>query len=127
MTAARLVQEKGLHRLIPAFLKVRCDWNLVIAGGDGGDKGYLEVVAALPPEIANSVSGTYGCLLLDELYSNAGAYVQASEIEGMSLSLLDAMSFGNCCIASDIPANLEVLANCGITFRNFDIEISPAN
>jgi glycosyltransferase involved in cell wall biosynthesis len=123
MTAARLVKEKGLHYLIPAFQKVKCDWKLVIAGADGGDMGYVQKLRQLAAGDCRILFlGHVEASLLDELYSNAGAYVQASEIEGMSLSLLDAMSFGNCCLASDIPSNLEVLGDSGITFRNFDIE-----
>ena len=39
---------------------------------------------------------------LDELYSNAYVYTLPSDLEGMPLSLLEAMSYGNCCLVSDI-------------------------
>lgn len=36
--------------------------------------------------------------ILQELYSNAYVYVLPSDVEGMPLSLLEAMSYGNCYI-----------------------------
>ena len=41
--------------------------------------------------------------MLEELYSNAYIYTLPSDLEGMPLSLLEAMSYGNCCLVSDIP------------------------
>lgn len=40
--------------------------------------------------------------MLDELYSNAYIYTLPSDLEGMPLSLLEAMSYGNCCLVSDM-------------------------
>ena len=47
--------------------------------------------------------------MLDELYSNAYIYTLPSDLEGMPLSLLEAMSYGNCCLVSDIPECAEVV------------------
>ena len=58
--------------------------------------------------------------MLDELYSNAYIYTLPSDLEGMPLSLLEAMSYGNCCLVSDIPENTEVIQQCGYTFRKSD-------
>jgi glycosyltransferase involved in cell wall biosynthesis len=55
--------------------------------------------------------------MLEELYSNCRAYVLPSEVEGMSLSLLDALAFGACNICSDIPANIEVVGDTGLPFK----------
>jgi len=55
--------------------------------------------------------------LLEELYSNALLFVLPSDIEGMALSLLEAMSYGNCCLVSDIPENTEVVQDCAFTFQ----------
>jgi glycosyltransferase involved in cell wall biosynthesis len=55
---------------------------------------------------------------LQELFSNAAIYVQPSEIEGLSIALLEAMSYGNCCLVSDIPENMEAIGKAGFTFQN---------
>ena len=55
--------------------------------------------------------------LLEELYSNAYLYVLPSDLEGMPLSLLEAMSYGNCCLTSDIPECGDVIGEYGFTFK----------
>ena len=59
--------------------------------------------------------------VLEELFSNAYVFVVPSDIEGMSISLLEAMSYGNCCLVSDIPENLEVVEDKAATFRKGDV------
>ena len=39
----------------------------------------------------------------------------------MSLSLLEALSYGRCVLISDIPENLEVAEECSLQFRNKDV------
>ena len=58
---------------------------------------------------------------LEELYSNAYVYVLPSDIEGMPISLLEAMSYGNCCLISDIYENAEVLGTHGEKFSKSNV------
>ena len=55
--------------------------------------------------------------MLDELYSNAYIYTLPSDLEGMPLSLLEAMSYGNCCLVSDIPECAEVVEDKALIFE----------
>ena len=59
--------------------------------------------------------------ILSELYKNAYIYVLPSDLEGMPLSLLEAMSYSNCCLTSDIAECADVIEDAGITFRKGDI------
>ena len=59
--------------------------------------------------------------MLEELYSNAYVYTLPSDLEGMPLSLLEAMSYGNCCLVSDINECTEVVENKALIFRKSDI------
>jgi glycosyltransferase involved in cell wall biosynthesis len=59
--------------------------------------------------------------LLDELWSNAYLVVQPSVLEGLSISLIEALSHGKCVLASDIPENLEVVEDCAVTFQTRDV------
>jgi len=43
-------------------------------------------------------------------------------MEGLPIALLEAMSYGNCCLVSDIAENVEAIENCGYTFANRDIK-----
>ena len=61
-------------------------------------------------------------VLLDELYSNAYIYTLPSDLEGMPLSLLEAMSYGNCCLVSDIPECTEVVENKALIFKKSDVD-----
>ncbi len=58
---------------------------------------------------------------LASVYSNAYAVCLPSDIEGMSLSLLEAMSYGNAVICSDIPENTAVCGDAALTFKKGDV------
>ena len=60
--------------------------------------------------------------ILEELYSNAYVYVLPSSLEGMPLSLMEAMSYGNCCLVSDIPECIEVAEDKAVLFRQGDVD-----
>lgn len=114
----RIVPEKGISYLIDAFKKVGTDKKLVIAGGASDTGGYMKNLkkSALADEriiFTDFVEGE----VLEELYSNAYVYVLPSDLEGMPLSLLEAMSYGNCCLVSDIPECTEVVKDKAVTFR----------
>ncbi len=119
----RITPEKGIGRLIEAFGQLDTDKKLVIAGGASDSADYfagLRDAAALDPRIifTDFVQGQ----TLEELYSNALLYVLPSELEGMPISLLEAISYGCCCLVSDIPENRDVACECGMTFRSGDAE-----
>jgi glycosyltransferase involved in cell wall biosynthesis len=121
--AARLVPEKGAHYLIEAFKKLDPPLKLVIAGDDPFEKRYIE---SLHEMAGNNPKILFpGYVLSDaylELLTNARLFVLPSEIEGMPVGLLEAMSYGKCCIVSDIPENIEALNGHGLVFRNKSVE-----
>ena len=114
----RLVPEKRPELLIDAFKGLDTDKKLVIAGG-GSDTSEYEVslreAAQGDPRIL--FTGFVNGEPLEELYSNCYAYVLPSDVEGMPMSLLEAMAYGCCCVTSDIPECADVLAGTGVTFQ----------
>lgn len=121
--AARLVEEKGVHFLIEAFRKTGTDMQLVIAGDAAHAEKYkatLRELAGADPRIR--FTGFVTGAPMEELFSNAYLFCLPSTLEGLPVALLEAMNYGNCCLASDIPENLEALENHGYTFRNRDAE-----
>lgn len=113
----RLVPEKGLERLIEAYKNIQTAQKLVIAGGSSDTAEFeakLKAAAADNPDII--FTGFVQGRLLEELFSNAYFYVLPSDVEGMPLSLLEAMSYGNCCLTSDIPECASVIGEYGCVF-----------
>lgn len=118
----RLVPEKGVHYLIEAFKGLETNKKLVIAGGASDSNGYDEELKKLAAGDNRVVfTGFVQGELLEELYSNAYVYVLPSDLEGMPLSLLEAMSYGNCCLTSNIPECASVLGDFGITFSQGNV------
>ena len=122
---ARLVAEKGAHYLIDAFKNVRNrDIRLIIAGGfDRNDPYFCQLMNKAQSDKRIIFAGFQSQDNLSVLYTNALAYVIPSELEGLSLSLLDALAYGVPCIVSDIPENLEALdgGRLGTVFANANI------
>lgn len=118
----RLVPEKGIHYLIEAFRNVRTEKKLVIAGASSDTDTYARHLKTLAAEDARIVfTGFVQGEMLAELYSNAYVYVLPSDLEGMPLSLLEAMSYGNCCVVSDIPECTEAVGDSAVTFPGGDV------
>lgn len=119
----RLVPEKGLRYLIQAFRKVETDKKLVIAGGSSDtDDFFREIREMAEGDDRILFTGFVQGRMLEELYSNAYVYTLPSDLEGMPLSLLEAMSYGNCCLVSDIPECADVVEHNGVVFRHSDVE-----
>lgn len=116
----RLVPEKCPDLLIEAFMKINTDKKLVIAGGSSDTLDFENELKAKANDERIIFTGFIQGELLEQLFANAYIYVLPSNLEGMPLSLLEAMSYGNCCLTSDIPECADVIENCGVTFKKGD-------
>lgn len=120
---ARLTQEKGIHYLIKAFNQTNTEKKLVIAGDTSDTDSYVA-------ELKNMAQGNSNILFtgfllgeeLEELYSNAYVYVIPSDLEGMPMSLLEAMAYGNCVIGSNIPEIANVVKQHAILFEKSNVD-----
>ena len=119
----RLVPEKGIAYLIDAFKRVKTEKMLVVAGGSSDTESFMhELKERAKGDKRIVFTGFVQGQLLEELYSNAYLYVLPSDLEGMPLSLLEAMSYGNCCLTSDIPECAEVVGDKALIFGKSDVE-----
>jgi glycosyltransferase involved in cell wall biosynthesis len=115
----RFSPEKGCHLLVEAYEKLNTDVKLVLAGASSYCDDYsrqLRTHASDQIKLLDWVSGE----VLDELLTNAMMFVLPSDLEGLSLALLDAMGAGLCVLSSDVAENREAVAEAGFTFRRGD-------
>ncbi len=119
----RIVPEKGIHYLVSAFMNLATDKKLIIAGGSSDTNSYYEELKQMARSNPNIIfTGFVEGEELAELYSNAYIYCLPSDVEGMPLSLLEAMSYNNCCLTSDIKELEEVIEDKGLIFKKSNVK-----
>jgi glycosyltransferase involved in cell wall biosynthesis len=128
LSVSRLVKHKGIHYLIKAFNeledtnKIPNNFKLVIVGAPAHTEEYAEFLKLLARDRHNIIfTGEQTGKTLEELFSHAYLFVQASEDEGLSLALLEAMGHSLMPMVSDIEANREAIANTGVFFPSRDV------
>lgn len=121
--ASRLIAHKGITLLIEAFSQLNIQKKLVIAGDGPVDDFYVKEVRRLADQDERVVLvGNQSGQVLAELYSNCRLFVQPSEREGLSIALLEAMSYELPILSSDIKENEEALADGGYYFKNKSVD-----
>lgn len=118
----RIVPEKGLRYLVEAYRSLHTDKKLVICGGSSDTHDFMTEVENMAVGDDRIIfTGFQQGRVLEELYSNCYVYVLPSDLEGMPLSLLEAMSYGNCCVVSDIRECTEVVEDKAVVFKHSDV------
>lgn len=117
----RLTPEKGCHFLLEAFSRLDTDLTLIVAGGTSFTDDYVESLKKYESDRVRLVGYVYG-ETLSELWTNARFAVLPSTMEGLSIALLEAVSYGRCVLISDIPENVEVMEECAPRFRSKDVD-----
>jgi glycosyltransferase involved in cell wall biosynthesis len=116
----RFSPEKGCHLLIEAYEKLDTDVKLVLAGAASYCDDYSQRLLAHASKQIKVLDWVAGDVL-DELLTNAMIFVLPSDLEGLSLALLDAMGAGLCVLGSDVAENREAIDDAGFTFRCGDV------
>lgn len=115
---ARIVPEKGLHYLIEAYKQINTDKKLVIVGGASHTNDYLEKIKDMVKDDDRIImTGFVQGLELEELFSNCYLYCLPSDVEGMPISLLEAMSYDCNCLVSNIEENTQVTGKYATIFE----------
>jgi len=120
LSVSRLIPLKGIHYLIRAFRSLNLNKKLVIVGDSPKEnQNYLIYLKKLAQNNPNIIFlGHQQGKTLTELFSNTYLYILPSEVEGLSISLLEAMGAGRCVLVSDIPENKEATGEVGYTFKS---------
>jgi len=119
LTVGRIIPDKGLHYLIEAFSRVPSPLRLVIVGSESPRTDYSRRLEEMADGRVIFTGDLYG-EVLEEMYSNCRLYVLASEVEGLPITVCEAMAFGRCVLLSDIPENAEVGGDAACYFRAGD-------
>ncbi len=130
LTISRLIKHKGIHYLINAFKAAKADgdipadFKLVVVGDGAYTDDYVSQIKAMSLDrddilLMGSQSDKE---LHAQLFTHAYCYVQPSEAEGLSNSLLEALGHGLGVIVSDIPENKLPVGENGLIFKNTDVD-----
>jgi len=122
--ARRLIPLKGCHTLVAALNKINFKGTLVVAADDEQMPAYTKKLKSLSAEIDVKFIGYVSDKeLLNSLITQAELFVFPSEIEGMSMMMLEVGSLGTPMICSDIPQNLAVLSPKEVLyFKSKDVQ-----
>lgn len=122
LVVARLIPVKCIDDIIAAYQQLDTDKSLVIAGESSHTDDYAIKVRAMAASNEKILFiGHQTPEQLATLYSNAYLYINASSVEGLSIAVLEAMSYGCATLVSNINGNLEAVGEKGLTFRQGDI------
>ncbi|MFA6393751.1 MAG: glycosyltransferase family 4 protein [Patescibacteria group bacterium] len=130
LSVSRLVKHKGIQYLTEAYKNLNTDKKLVIAGDGFFTDNYVRELKKTAEDYGREeknpnkkiiFTGALSGKILAEIFSNAFLFVQPSESEGLSLALLEAMSYGRPVLVSDIKENLEAIGDTGFTFKGGNV------
>lgn len=120
LTVGRIIPDRGLHHLIEAFKRVDGPTKLVIVGSETPRTRYTDKLRNMADDRVIFTGDLYDEALA-ELYANCKFYVLASEVEGLPITVCEAMGYGKATLLSDIPENREVGGDGALFFKVNDI------
>lgn len=101
----RISPEKGFDLLIEASELIPEEYTIVIAGGCDNGNDYANRLKSMASGRRIIFTGYATGETLRQLYSHASLFALPSRNEGLSIALLEAMSYGLDIVAGDIPQN----------------------
>lgn len=119
---SRLTSEKGIHYLIDAYNNIKTDKKLVIAGDTSDTNEYVSFLKEKAGSNPNIIfTGFVSGDTLSEIFSNAYIVAIPSDVEGMSISLLESLAYGNAVLSSNIPENTLVTEDKAVLFEKSNV------
>jgi glycosyltransferase involved in cell wall biosynthesis len=123
LCVGRIVPEKRLEDVVKAYLLKPRRYRLVIVGDNAAAGQYMKDLIKKAGKTPSVIfTGYQFGPVLEELFSNARAYITASELEGLPITILEALSYGVLCITSDIGPHRELTETLpGLSFSVGDV------
>ncbi|HXV14601.1 MAG TPA: glycosyltransferase family 4 protein [Candidatus Krumholzibacteria bacterium] len=110
LTVGRVIADRDLETLLRAFASIRDRHprlRLVIVGSETPRTVYSELLERMAGERVVFTGDVFG-EALQALYAHCLVYVLASRVEGLPITVCEAMAHGRALVLSDIPENAEV-------------------
>ncbi|HEX6791940.1 MAG TPA: glycosyltransferase family 4 protein [Candidatus Krumholzibacteria bacterium] len=120
LTVGRIIPDRELHTLIEAFNQFPSTLRLVIVGSETPRSAYSDSLQRSAGERVTFTGDVFG-ERLQALYGHALFYVLASRVEGLPITVCEAMAHGKALVLSDIPENVEVGGAAARYFRCGDV------
>jgi len=117
----RFIPDKGLHYLIQAFEQIITNKKLVLVGGSPHESEYEQKIKSTSDSRIIFPGYIYGDDV-NVLIDNAYAYIQPSDVEGLSPVILQVMGLGTPLLCSDIPENKYIVKDDAVIFQKGDIK-----
>lgn len=115
LQVCRLEPENNPLMIIREFRNIVTDLPLVILGDAPHSGQYKAKLIAEADRRVKFLGGIYGHDY-DVIRSNPYCYIHGHEVGGTNPSLLEALAAGNCVAVLDVPYNLEVIGQAGLSF-----------
>lgn len=113
----RLAKQKNLHVLINAISLMNTKIHLDIVGGGEEENSLKKVIQKNKLKNVKLLGKKTGEDLIN-IYKTSDVFVIASEKEGFSLAILEAMAAGLPVVGADVTGIRELIRNCGILVSN---------
>jgi len=116
LQVCRLEPENNVHLTVTEFLQVKTNLVLAILGDNPFNTKYIQILKDYRSPKIKFLGSIYG----DDyktILKNAYCYIHGHEVGGTNPALLEAMSAGKCVVVLNVPFNLEVINDAGISFR----------
>lgn len=115
LQVCRMEPENNSHIIIREYCQSEADMPLVIVGDSPYGQQYIEDLKRMADHRVRFLGSIYG-YDYDVIRSNPYCYIHAHEVGGTNPALLESLAAGNCVIVLDVPYNLEVIGEAGLSF-----------
>jgi len=119
LTVGRIIPDREIHTLLEAFAGVEGPLRLVVVGSEQPRTRYSERLEAMADGRVVFTGEVFGPAL-EELYRHCLVYVLASRVEGLPITVCEAMAHGRPVLLSDIAENHEVGGGSAVYFKCSD-------
>jgi glycosyltransferase involved in cell wall biosynthesis len=120
LSVGRIIPDRELHTLIEAFVHLNTPLKLVIVGSETPRSAYSDALERMADDRVIFTGDLFGDAL-EDLYANCRLYVLASRVEGLPITVCEAMAHRRPVLLSDIPENLEVGGDAAEYFKCMDV------